>query len=420
MARRGYDKSSITTPYASRASMPFFAVDYGAVADGVTDDTTAIGNALVDASANGGGRIILPDSPCLISQPLIGTSDNLELLGQGWASQLIAAPGFPAGPMIQIQGPGGAGNFRYGIRIANLFLNGNSVAGVGGLDLVSCYGALLDHVRTRYMAGIAVHWDGASGAFGAYNYMRDCHITDGVGAAAVAVQTDSSEWLTIESGHIGYYQNAGNVGVKLQNLNNRVLGVSFDYCDTSVVCAFAGRNHIIGCQFDRGWTRFIYLESAASCVVTGNFFGVRSGAGPEAIRVDGANNDKSVITGNSVQTASGWPLFVQEYASTAGVNTYADNDTGGLSITLKTGIARGNHGYNPIGSIAAPAIPATTVAYTNAFGVDATVHVTGGTVTAIAIGGVATGLTAGSFRIPAGQTITLTYSVAPTWTWYGD
>jgi hypothetical protein len=79
-----------------------------------------------------------------------------------------------------------------------------------------------------------------------------------------------------------------------------------------------------------------------------------------------------------------------------------------------------NNGYNPRGSITAPSVPATTVAQVNNKGFDMTVHVTGGTVTAVAVGGVATGLTAGAFRVPAGQSITLTYSVAPTWTWFGD
>lgn len=76
-------------------------------------------------------------------------------------------------------------------------------------------------------------------------------------------------------------------------------------------------------------------------------------------------------------------------------------------------------GYNPVG-VKAPAVPATTVAYTNAYGTDAAVHITGGTVTVIAIGGSATGLTSGSVWVPSGQTITLTYTVVPTWTWFLD
>ena len=79
-----------------------------------------------------------------------------------------------------------------------------------------------------------------------------------------------------------------------------------------------------------------------------------------------------------------------------------------------------NSGYNPVGTLATPAIPSSGSAYTNAFGTNCTVYVTGGTVSAIAVNGTATGMTSGPVRVAAGQTITLTYSVAPTWTWFGE
>ena len=77
-------------------------------------------------------------------------------------------------------------------------------------------------------------------------------------------------------------------------------------------------------------------------------------------------------------------------------------------------------GYNPTGPQTAPAIPASGTALTNPFPFDATVYVTGGTVTAIAAGGTATGLTSGAVFVAAGETITLTYSAAPTWVWIGN
>lgn len=408
-----------------------YAQEYQAVGDGVTDDTVPLQNAINAVQNAGGGRVVI-SRPHLISSTLVVSANNVEIEGTSWAAQLIAAPGFSATPMLQVQRPGT--DFRYGIRIAGIFLNGSSITGgVGGLDLQSCYGALVDHVRTRYLSGIAVHWNGASGQFGAYNYLRDCHITDGIGASAVGVQTDSSEWLTIAHGHIGYYQTSGNVAVKLQNLNNRVLGTSFDYCDTSVQCSFAGRNHIIGCQFDRGWNRFIYLQSAASCTVNGNFFGVLSGSGTDIIRADGVNNDKSVITSNSVQATSGWTNFYKEYSGIGGVNTIANNDTGALPLVLLTGRARGNTGYNPVGSVTPPTFPATTVAATNTTGYDVTAYIANGTaaITVIQVAGVAgtyvtTGMQIaasgwGSVRIPAGGSVKFTYaSGTPTWTWMGE
>lgn len=64
-----------------------------------------------------------------------------------------------------------------------------------------------------------------------------------------------------------------------------------------------------------------------------------------------------------------------------------------------------------------PAVPASTTPYTNSFGKEATVIVTGGTVTAIAIDTAATGLTSGPVTVRNNGTVTLTYSSAPTWNW---
>lgn len=65
----------------------------------------------------------------------------------------------------------------------------------------------------------------------------------------------------------------------------------------------------------------------------------------------------------------------------------------------------------------APAVPASGTALTNPTGRDAIVYVTGGTVTGISVAGGATGMTGGAIYVPAWQTITLTYSVAPSWAW---
>jgi len=78
-----------------------------------------------------------------------------------------------------------------------------------------------------------------------------------------------------------------------------------------------------------------------------------------------------------------------------------------------------NEGYNPIGFITAPTITASpfTQANNNGYPVEVCVH--GGTVSVISIDGTATGLTSGSFIVNPGDSIGLTYSSAPTWTWRG-
>jgi len=73
---------------------------------------------------------------------------------------------------------------------------------------------------------------------------------------------------------------------------------------------------------------------------------------------------------------------------------------------------------NPAQPLVAPAIPASTVQAVNNTSQPVAVTVVGGTVTVIAVGGVTSGLTAGTVIIPAGGNIAITYSVVPTsWTW---
>jgi len=72
--------------------------------------------------------------------------------------------------------------------------------------------------------------------------------------------------------------------------------------------------------------------------------------------------------------------------------------------------------------LTAPGVPASGTPQTNSTGQPVAVTVNGGTVTVVAVGGVTqtidgSNIVAGTFIVPAGSTITLTYSVAPTWTW---
>lgn len=71
------------------------------------------------------------------------------------------------------------------------------------------------------------------------------------------------------------------------------------------------------------------------------------------------------------------------------------------------------------GAATAPGVPGSTTPLTNPFFRDAVVVVTGGTVSAVAVDGVAQGFTATGFTVvvPSGKTITLTYTVAPSWKW---
>ena len=69
------------------------------------------------------------------------------------------------------------------------------------------------------------------------------------------------------------------------------------------------------------------------------------------------------------------------------------------------------------GGFSTPSIPLTTVPVTNTSPLPATVVVTGGTVSNVSVNGVTVGTGDGTYTVPPGQAIVLTYSAPPTWTW---
>jgi hypothetical protein len=79
-----------------------------------------------------------------------------------------------------------------------------------------------------------------------------------------------------------------------------------------------------------------------------------------------------------------------------------------------------NVGVNPMGDLTEPAAyPVSNTVYTNYFGFPVLITISGGTVSQIAINGVNTGLTSDAFTLGPDNTIKITHSSNPTWTWTG-
>jgi len=68
-------------------------------------------------------------------------------------------------------------------------------------------------------------------------------------------------------------------------------------------------------------------------------------------------------------------------------------------------------------TVSSPAVPLTTVPVTNSTGTVVAVTITGGTLTFVFVNGTQAGTTAGTYLVPVGGTISVTYSAAPTWAW---
>ncbi len=106
--------------------------------------------------------------------------------------------------------------------------------------------------------------------------------------------------------------------------------------------------------------------------------------------------------------------MANRYAVTAAVVQLAS----GASVFVNAGSLWPSAGAVVTGAPAlfatAMTLGATGVASLNPAPVAQSVTITGGTVTVIAVSGVVTGSTSGTFTVPAGGSITVTYSVAPT------
>ena len=107
-------------------------------------------------------------------------------------------------------------------------------------------------------------------------------------------------------------------------------------------------------------------------------------------------------------------------------NSVVGNVTAGMLLTQVAGASqwvKDNLGWNPRGSITPPAVPGSGSPIFNTSGYDVMVSLIGGTLSgAVQIGGTGVGFTATNvqYRLPVGQSITLTYTVAPTWTWFAE
>jgi hypothetical protein len=157
--------------------------------------------------------------------------------------------------------------------------------------------------------------------------------------------------------------------------------------------------------------------------------GARNGlAGDGSGLVIGALADRVSVNGGKFENNKDWGLDVVSGATKIEINGCETrfNISGGPIRNNANGTTaecriRNVAGYNPVGFITAPSVPASATAITNMTGVDVMVYIVGGTLTGnVEIGGHGVmQVTNTAYLLPAGVTIKLTYSSAPAWSWNG-
>lgn len=419
----------------SKAYKPIFVdvSEYGAKLDGVTDDTAAV-NAAITSHKSQGVIYIPQGKTCLCNGPITIPSDAwlLTIIGGGYGSVLKLGS---ANNLIEFQA-GSSGEALTNVAICDLTLDGGGQASGDLIHLVGHSNAKLRGLRLQGLT------------------------TAGNGIYVAGNGTDSNHDTHIEDIYFDF--TTGNACIYLDSTAADVLidGCISECASGTTYCIYGnncGGIQMSNCHWSNAKTNVMYLNGAQKYYqfVNVNF----DSAGQDLVVIDGSANAANntmfdmckffniaatfagVLLNGGLATAPG--AYVNTISNSiwdcAATTSFCVKETGSQvnQTLIRGGEFQGNpatpfnlegwnsritdvYGYNPVGLLPAPpAVPASGTAQENSFKVPCRVCVSGGTVTNVDINGTGTGLTSGQFLLDVGDTITLTYSAAPSWTWFG-
>ena len=246
----------------------------------------------------------------------------------------------------------------------------NSTSGANGIHLTGdCQGCTVDtYITTGQTSGIIL--DSTSSSTPSFTILNNCQIDSCTGTSYV--NDTGSSYTTFSNFNIT--SGAGNIGVAL-NIS------ALSYANIQG-CIFGGFSTV----------NAINIGDSNFCLIQGNSF-------------IGCNTGLAFFASNTYNNIDG-NIFVS-----------VTNPVAGTLSAIGNVVQSNNSGFSRTSYSISPAVPPTLTAYTNASGFSQRVYVTGGTVSNILINGQSTGVSSGSFLINVSETITLAYSVAPTWLW---
>jgi len=463
---------------------------YGAVVNGSTDDISAINAAVTAAGAAGGGVVYIPGVSA-VSAPVTMSSPNVTLVSNGAGGGLRPLPGFSGSQVVLItadfcgvrdmtiafanttysSNPAADGIRITGCRSGTIrdvylnYINGWAVHSTATASIANYWWQFLNVHGFQCASGMRIAGNTSSG----YNMAHT--VTN-----CIMDQIQNSDAYQVEDAHDVLFANIeGSVTAGSGNtihikgncaavyLSNSDLGpapgpglgatVQFDSTANGSPTQVSFVNSIFeggltgvtinagtelmfrNCDLLRNGTHGFSITAGDSIIISGCLFdlnGATAAAGHYDINqstTGGVMVETCWFNTPQGTTANHVASVINSTAGTMTVQNSTFNGVGFTSANIIAGfpkIIRNCRGYNPLGAITPPAVPASGVNVATQ-SIDMTIYIKGGTLTAITVGGVATGISAAAsagavhtIRVPAQQTINITYSVAPTWTWFGD
>ena len=426
----------------------------GAKGDGITDDTAAILAAVAACMAAGGGIVLFPVGIYVTSASIVIPADYVHLLGAGFATVIQPASGanFDVISTAIPSAAGVSGYTRNYISAEEMKLDCSKMTGTtaGKGNGIHFYGVRYSRIARVFVSGSpnwAVVLDGDNTGPGnnfGYNVLVREVISD-LGAAGILTYSCEACWIEdcllkyAKSACAASQPAAGSKGTYATHIDldsgyswvtGCVLGKGGTYNAPAILTENSGPCKILGNRFDQVRAACIELRGGNHIFADNAMSSPGSAAaGWEAIRLSSNGNTvKNNVIDNTAGTI-GITYSIADGGSARSNNIIEGNHlwtgtSGVISETAgSTNQVRNNAGYNPVG-VEVVAVPGSGGAVA-VVSHDRTFYVTDAALgcTLAISNGPSIVVPASQFatvRLPAGQTLTVSYTNPPTWVVEGE